>query len=311
MAKLTIDQAAFHGFGLVKRDPLTFLGVAIMLALLGGALWAVLVPAYAQFFQLVADTPKGQEADPEVVLQAMSSFFGAMGLLYLILIPAYAIVMGALYRSLIFGKSQGWVLGLKLGMDEVRAILVTFVGSIIALLPYLGVVLITAIVAAGAAGAAAAAGADENSAAVIAVFAIFIGYGIGIVLTIWVCIRLSYAAPASVGERRFVIFESWGMTRGSFWTLFLSYLIVYLIVAVIETVIIYAAFAASAGWLATIDWENPDFSAFQTVSIGPALIIGSIVYGLVATFVGGAFMGVASRGYLAWKEGQGQRQEPT
>ncbi len=315
MSKLTIDGAAFHGFGLIRRDPLTFLGVAILLTLLGGALAMVLIPAYARFFGLMMEIDQTAEPDPTVVFEAMSGLFGGVIALYALMIPVYAVAMGALYRSLVFGKSQGWILGLKLGMDELRSLLVTIVGYILAMAPYFGIVLVALIVGAVVAGVAAAGGGGSDGAAAIGAMVmgllILVAYCVGLGMTIWVGIRLSYAAPASVGEKRFVIFESWRMTKGRFWTLFLAYLIVLVLFYAVELVVIGAVFAASSGWLATVDWQNIDFSVFETVSVGPTLIIGSIVYGLLATFIGAGFFGVASKGYTAWKEDAAQTPAST
>jgi hypothetical protein len=313
MAALTIDKAAFHGFGLIRRDPLTFLGVAILLSVLGAAFALILIPAYVEFMVVILETPMQGEPDPLAVLEATAGLFGAMVPLYAVMLPVYAVILGALHRSLVFGKSKGWVLGLKIGMDEVRAFLVTVVGYILGMVPYLICAFVAVVVGAvlGAAGATAGSGEPNPGFIVIAGLLIVVGYIVGIVLMIWVGVRLSYAAPASVGERRFVIFESWSMTKGSFWTLFLAYLIVFLLIYLGELVVFAIVVAASSGWIASVDWENADPRAFADVSISPVLIGGAVLYGVVATFISGAFFGVASRGYVAWKEGATPRQEPT
>jgi hypothetical protein len=296
MGKLSAAGAAFYGFGLIRRDPLTFLGVSLVCSALGLLTAVTLLPAYAQFFSTAMS---GAQADPAASMQAMSALNRAVGPFYLAAIPIYMVMLGALNRSLVFGSSKGWLLGLKMGMDEVRAIIVTFVGSILVLVPYIGAVVLGMVVAAIGAGLAGATG--QNSVALVGLLAIPI-FVIGVCLMIWVGIRLSLAVPASIGEKKWVVFESWSMTKGRFWTLFLAYLILYLIMFLIYTVATVGVAAAMVGSAAVAGSTGPDLSALQNVSLGPITIAGSIVYGVVSTLFGGAFLGVAARGYVAWKE---------
>jgi hypothetical protein len=299
MGELSAGAAAFHGFGLIKRDPQTFLGIVLLLfAYVIGAL-ALLVGPYIAFIQLVMSEPD----DPSVALSALGGFFSALGLYFLMCILVFALLLGAANRALVFGASKGWVLGLKLGMDEVRVILVSIVGYILICLPYIG-----AVMASAAIGGVLVA-VTQNPAGMLV---IVLGYIVGIVLMIWVGVRLSYAGPATVGEGRFVIFESWRMTKGKFWTLFLAYLILYAIILAIEMVVVFVGIGVFMGSLAADPaglerFEDPEFVAefLRGFAIGPAVIVGCAIYALVGAFFYAAFLGVAARGYVAWKESAG------
>lgn len=294
MSKFSAGDAAFYGFGLVKRDPMTFLGVTLLFVAFGVVLSLTFVPAYAHMIEQLSTN------DPEAMAAATFQFWGVTGPVYLLMIPLYMVGLGALNRSLVFGQSEGWVLGLKLGMDEVRVFVVTIVGYILAILPYVGCALLGVLLATAL---AAAAGMGENPAAAAAFLLVVPAYIGGIVLMIWIGVRLSFAAPASVGEGRFVIFESWSMTKGRFWSLFLAYLLLFIILFVIEIVIVVLAISIGGVAMSALgSGEELDLSAFTSVSLGPAVIVGSGVYGVVVTFFSGAFFGVAARGYIDWKE---------
>lgn len=295
MGKFSAGDAAFYGLGMVKRDPLTFLGVTILLTAYCIAMIAVVAPAYATFAEVMMEA---DESDPTAALSALGGFFGAIGLLYLLMIPLYAVMLGAINRSLIFGASRGWILGLKLGMDEVRVFIVSLVGCILVFAIYLGCVL-----AAVALGGMLTAVTQSPAAMVV----VLLGYIAALVLMIWIGIRLALAGPASVGEGRFVIFESWGMTKGRFWTLFLGYLILCVIVLVVEFVALMIAAMIAAGAMAGMDpaqFEDPEF-VFEMISnfrVGPVVLVITALYGVVASFFTAAMLGVAARGYLDWKE---------
>lgn len=294
MGKFSAANAAFYGFGLIKRDPLTFLGVTLLFVAFGVVLALTFVPAYARMIEAFST------GDSDAITQASLQFWATAGPVYLLIVPVYMVALGALNRSLVFGQSQGWVLGLKLGMDEVRVVVVTIVGYILAFLPYLGCVIVGVILAGVI---AAAAGANQNPAAAAALVLLVPAYIAGVVLMIWIGVRLSLAAPASVGEGRFVIFESWSMTKGRFWSLFLAYLLLLILILVAELIIVAVVVAVGGVAFSSIgSGKELDLSAFTSASLGPLVIVGSGIYGAIATFMSGAFFGVAARGYIDWKE---------
>ncbi len=319
MSKLSAADAAFYGFGLIKRDPLTFLGVALVLFGVGLYCVLVVIPAYAKTFTGVLTTieggdPKQLEAvDATQMMQAMSELWTAVGPLYLIGILGGAIMLGAMNRSLVFGQSKGWVLGLKLGMDELRAIVVTIIGYVLAFLPGYALIIAVMMATVGVA-VGAAAGGGEPAAAGAAALLVFPAFIAGFALMIWIGIRLSLAVPASIGERRWVIFESWSMTKGRFWTLFLAYLILFIIIWLVEMVILAILMtvfgAALLPALTTAGAEEIDFSAWADLPLVPIGVAGAAVYALVTTFFYGAFYGVAARGYQDWKAQSSAQAQP-
>jgi hypothetical protein len=348
MGKVSATDAAFYGFGLIKRDPLTYLGVALVLSGVGVYFGLVVIPAYlrmvagliTEISKLQAETPAvfdSPDMEPvlavvlPIVFGAMAQVWSAIGPFYLIGLVAATLMLGAFNRSLVFGKSKGWLLGLKLGMDELRTIIVTIAGYLLAFIPgYLVILLgVTTVIGVGFGVAAGVqtGGIGEGAAAglgllaVLACIAAIVG---GFILMIWIGVRLSLAAPASVGERRFVIFESWSMTKGRFWTLFLAYLlyfiVMYVIQMVVSGVVMTVIGVSMMSLIASIpptatDAEVAAFIAsLADIQLTPTLLAwaigGAVFYGLFAAFCYGAFLGVAARVYRDWKAQTGGQLAP-
>jgi hypothetical protein len=282
LRKMTIADAAFYGFGLIRRDPATFWGAALLTAGFAVSLGFLASP----IFDAMEATANGD--DPTLVASDASALLGWAPLLA---IPFSMAVTGALNRSLVLGASRGWVLGLKFGMDEVRVLVVTIVGCFMALLPYVGMVLVSGALLWGAVAMQGAA-AMAVSLMPLVLIPTYIG---ALCLMTWVGVRLSLAAPASVGEGRFVIFESWKMTKGRFWTLFVGYLLFFVIAFVAWLLIAVIVTAAGVALDAT----------FPGAFYGPRVVIVMAGYSLVATLLGAGFCGVAARGYRDWKGASG------
>lgn len=299
MSTFSATDAAFHGFSLIKRDPLTFLGCTLIFVAFGVYMALTMVPAYVEYFSILAKNPNDQAA----ALEAVGRLFAAVGVLYLLMVPVYMVTLGALTRSVVHGQSQGWFLGLKFGGDELRILLVTIVGYILTMLPYFGGALVGGIVG----GVLMAVTGNQA-----AMFLVVVGVVVGLCMMIWVGVRLSFAGPATIAEGRFVIFDSWAMTKGRFWTLFLAYLLLFVIITVIELVILAVMLLAAGGMIAGADGANGfDASMFENISVGPVVIVTSAAYGAFITIISAAFLGVGARGYLDWKQNQSERVEPT
>lgn len=321
MDRFTADAAAFYGLGLFRRAPATLAGVALLTFVFGLFIGLAIVPAAARAVVVMfADSES-----PEVVFEALIRLWSSAAWIILLGTAFSMITLGALNRALVHGRSEGWALGLKLGMDELRVFIVSVVVQFIVSAAYsaaswggflIAFALAASVGVVGMAGDPGAMSGAEPSAGVavaIAFLAVFAAYVAGAVLAIWIGVRLSFAAAASVGEGRFVIFESWGMTKGRFWTLFLAYVLLFVIAWAVELVVFAVVFAAfwGSGVLESAflssdpgiakSLSKADVSGMTALALAPAVVVLSAVGAVLFTVFGAAFHGVAARGYLDWK----------
>jgi hypothetical protein len=176
---------------------------------------------------------------------AFSSAMSWLMLLELIMLAVAMTLFAAAQRAVLQPEAGGFAY-LRLGMDELRLFGLAFALVILFYIALLVAALVIAIVVAlgaliGGAGAA------------IALAAIGILALLG--ASIWVQVRLSLAFPLTVMRKKIVVGEAWQATRGRFWTLFLAFFAIFLILLVLW---IAAALVVSGPYFA--DLANGGFT---------------------------------------------------
>ena len=208
-------DAAFEGFRLVRRNPLALVAWTLLYAVLT---LATLFSLTGVVGRLEAWTEQAEAmesvAEPTMqqVMALMGSFSGIMlGVAWLLPV---ALVVGAVLSAAVargtLAPSKDRFGYLRLGMDEVRVLAVTFVLGLIMTL--VGAV---AFVTVGVLTGVAKAGAGDGLAAIVAL----VGILGALCLLIWLSVRLSLAVPITVAERRIAFFDSFRLTKGRFWPL--------------------------------------------------------------------------------------------
>lgn len=280
MDGFSVSRAATFGFRLFQRDPLTFLGCTLVSAAMGLAFFVLVGPSYAAMVQASLNE------DPTAVSEAALSMADGVGPFFLISMLGGMMVMGAIYRSLVFDGSRGWFLGLKLGPDELRLLWVVIAVTVLVAIPY--------VLGAGA----IVAGAAFFGQSLVGGLVIFAGFLTFFGLMIWLGVRFTPAAAMTVGDKRISIFRAFALSKGRAWSIFGAYAILYLIVVVLYLLVagIIVAIAAAIG----SGFGNlQDFTEMGAMSLGPVSIIGALVYGALYTWLYGAFFGVSAYSYLA------------
>jgi hypothetical protein len=208
-------EAAFEGFRIVRRNPLSLLWWAALYAVLSLASLAAIVlnaDAWIEFVRLSEDMEQagaGAPADPEQVMVMLRTLFGAMAS-FLWLLPLQLIVTSILTAAIaraILRPSEKAFGHMRLSMDEVRVVVVTLVVILALFAVYIGCFIVVGILIA----IAAAIGQGWAGLLVAA------GVVASICLMVWLAVRWSLAVPITVAERRMAFFDSFGLTRGRFW----------------------------------------------------------------------------------------------
>lgn len=199
-------DAAFEGFRVVRRAPISLifwslaylLFIALMFAAVGGPLIGIMAEA-----QRIGEA--GAVATPEQVAPLMAAYLSVLPLLIPISLFFSAILAAAVARSVLHPgkKAFGY---LRLGMDEVRVAVVTFVLGVLAMVAYF----ILSMVG-GAVGGLAVAAMGGADAAVLPVIAVML---VVAAVMIWLFARFSLAVPITVAEKRMAFFDSFALTKG-------------------------------------------------------------------------------------------------
>lgn len=224
------SDAAFEGFRLVRRNPMALVAWTLLYAVVSlASLFAMsraIGPITAWGERMEALEAQSPSATPEQVMSAFQGF-GEVMLSLAWLLPVSLIVtamlMAAVARAVLNPRAGGFGY-LRLGMDEVRVFVVTFVLGILAFVAWMALVALVVILA----GIAGATGADW-----MWLFVVLGGFA-GVAAIIWLYVRLSLAVPITVAENRFAFFDSFAVTRGRFWSLFGMAVIAFVMVLVIS-----------------------------------------------------------------------------
>lgn len=218
-------DAVFYFFKVLSRRPgktlwVGFWNAVLYLVFAGFFVWALL-PFYLGIFDLALT---GEEPDTGQILSMMSSM-AWIGLLTTIgSIVVALMAQGAWLRLLARDEVAGGI-PLRFGSDEFRLLGVNILLIVIIFGTYLaGAILVGVAIAIGA---AADGGAATILAALLGVAAFLAAIGVLIFLSI----RLSAAAALTVLDRKIRISGAWPVTKGIFWWVFLTYLVLALIIA--------------------------------------------------------------------------------
>lgn len=200
------SDAAFEGFRMTRRSPMTVLWWALAYIVFFAGILAL---ASGPIIHMVSEMERLEGlSDPQF------SDFSSLGQTYFSLfswIMPLSLVFGAVINAAVaravLRPAQSAFGYMRLGMDEVRVLVVTLVLAIV-----FGVVMALGGLLLGfVAGYATASG----------ISGLWLGVVLGgialIVLAIWLMVRFSLAVPIVVAERRFAFTDSFALTKGRFW----------------------------------------------------------------------------------------------
>jgi hypothetical protein len=152
--------------------------------------------------------------------------FGQIMLINLLNVLVYIILMTAAQRA-VLRPQDNMLAYVRIGMDELRMLALTIILVVGAYIAFILLSIVVMLLA------AAMATAGSGPATLMSFLFLF-----GVVgLFIWLEVRLSLAFPLTLLRRKIIIGESWRLTKGRFWSLFLAYLVIFLIFLVLVIVV--------------------------------------------------------------------------
>ncbi|HWE46815.1 MAG TPA: hypothetical protein VG407_12385 [Caulobacteraceae bacterium] len=303
---IDIGKAAFSGFGLIGRRPLSVLMWGIVYAVLVGlpSLWAMshFLPAYMQMMQGVMSAQVSAHASGasplEVQRQIQQQMMQEMGpmmqmapLMWLMGIFGMfvrGVLIAAVLRAVLEPDNKGFFY-LRVGMAEVWQALLSFVMSILLVVFMFVSVFVGAIIAAILA-------VILGKAAVIGV--LLVGLGVA-VLFIVIALRFALAPAMTYADKTFRLFESWKLTKGHVGALFAIVLILIVLLWVAEIVIggiavgvLFANGDQLRAWAQSANTDTADAAAFMQSfwkTMAPfvmgAIVVGSLLSGAMMAII--------------------------
>jgi hypothetical protein len=213
-------------------------------------------------------------------------------------------IRAAAFRSELESENSAWAY-LRLGAQEFWVFASIFVLAIILFVVQLVIAIPIGIVTGVAMVGTVLSAGDHNPAGLASGFAglIVLRLVIQLILTavtLWVWLRLCMGPVMSFRERQFRLFESWSMTKGHVWRMFLVMLLafliimaIYIVLAIIGFVGIVAVIAATPGMSdpqtflmrPPAQWISALLPIVAVVALLGVFLVGSanaLVYGAVA-----------------------------
>jgi hypothetical protein len=230
MSDFSIGAAVRAGFELTRTKPLSVFGwglfyiiVAILplLAIMGAMLPQMLAEVQAHAAATAA--AGGVATTPPPLMQPNS---GSNLLMQLWSIIVRSIVSAAVFRAVLEPRKRAFAY-LRLGMQEVWIFLVSLVKILLVLVGIVAAVLVAVLVGGGI-------GMVSKPAGVLVGILLAVVFAVGLV---WAMLRLSLATVMSFDESGFRLTQSWNLTKGRSFDLFMIALLL------IDFVVLFELFA--------------------------------------------------------------------
>jgi hypothetical protein len=232
-------------------------------------------------------TSAGGPPDPAM----LGRIVGPALLLYTASLVILVVLFAAAFRAVLHPDRSAFGY-LRFGMDELRLLglaLLVGVASVVG-----SIICEVVIVVIGGVLAVAVGAGSAVTAGVVLALAWLAGF-------LYLQVRFSLAGPLSIYHGRFVLGESWTLTRGRFWSIFGAYLVIFamfLVIYLIFSAIIYMPMLGAIGG-AMRNSQDPAaaqalsaafakrFSGFSALTIGVA-VFGGLIGALWVGLNGGA-----------------------
>jgi hypothetical protein len=235
VASIAVTQAAFAGFGVLRRKPWAPLVWSVLyVGVMAGAI-ILLGAAFIKALGKLATFNPHSTVNPAEILALFAAVAGGYVLLIVVAWVMSAVINMAVVRAVLEPEAGAFAY-LRLGRSELWLMLANFVLFILYTFVSMALAIPVSLVT------AFAMASSREAAPFVALPVQLITWAV----TIWLGLRFCMVAPMIYSERRFRLFESWALTRGHVWTLFSVGAVMLLATAAIYVML--AAIGLSVAW---------------------------------------------------------------
>jgi hypothetical protein len=280
VAGIAVTQAAFAGFGVLRRKPWAPLTWSVLyVGVMAGAV-VILGAAFIKALGKLATLGPRTTVHPPEILALLAAVAGGYVLLIFAAWVMSAIINMAVVRAVLEPEAAAFAY-LRLGPAELWLMLANFVLFIlytfVSMALAIPVSLVSAIVMMS----------WRDAAPFVTLPVQLITWGV----TVWLGLRFCMVAPMIFSERRFRLFESWSFTRGHVWRLFgvgavmvASTAIVYLALVAVGAAVAWPMLHALPRFSSPQVFFSQDPQAIWT-ELSPFLILYAAVIWVGSTFL--------------------------
>ncbi|UDF02582.1 hypothetical protein [Asticcacaulis sp. AND118] len=287
---------AFEGFRIIRERPILILwwGMVLLVALIlsTALLMSVAGPEWNALIQ--GQLPNDPEKAGEMVVRLGPAYLLAL----MVTLVFSAIITCAIYRAVLGGHSPRFGF-LRLGVDEVRQVALSFVLALVIIV----VTLLSAVALAILGGLLSLLAGALSQAIVPVIGALTAVAAMG--FNIWLMVRLSMVSVQSFDEGHFNLTGSIRLTQGRFWSLLGGFVVAFLMAVVVsmlaQTVYMALAVLVTGHDVTTVDQvPRPDVSQLANI-VEPLTGVYLAVNGVIAPLTTAIMIGAVAAAYQMLK----------
>ncbi len=225
MRRFSITEAGFSGYRLLASRPglaLWWLVFSIVVSMASIAALVWLAGPQMTALRQIQDAGPGA-ADPATMMDINRQMLRYTLFAYVFPWFVGAISIGAVVRT-VLGKGGAALGNLRFGADELRLLVTTLVTGLLIGLVLVVALIATAIALGVSAGPGALRGGFAGISPSVLITPFIIGL-VGVILAVFLVIKLSLAPAQTVADKGIRIFSSWTLTKGHFWAILLAYVL--------------------------------------------------------------------------------------
>jgi hypothetical protein len=293
--KLSVDFA-FEGFRIIRHRPgvIPIWGLFLLIGF-GLAYGLFFGMAWQPFMEFIELAQRGGTPDPMAIMTLYAKIGPAYLLMLAICLIVQAVIACAIFRTTL-GRPETSFGALRFGTDE----LLQVAAGVIFFLLFIAIEIAWEIVGLVIGGVLAFALGmmSQNLAA--------LGVAVGVLIMIggiiWTVTRLSLFGVQTFDEKNLNMFGSWKLTKGNSLTLFLGYVIAFVMMFLVEflcAVIFIAVVFAVTGGHFVVPTPGPDMAKQVATLAVPVIIAFAVLMFVLMPLVMAIFIGAPAAAYKA------------